>query len=342
MASSSPSVALLAGPQLLGMFFNWSLQGILTIQCYFYHLWFPRDPLWLKALVYGLLIWEWVQTGLITDVAFENFVYNYGDHAALVAFHNTWFSVTIMSAIASGVIQGYFAWRILMVGRSKLLTTGIVFMSFAQMCVGIAGGVMLKVVDPAASEASAVTPVISAWLAGAAFVDIVIAISMTILLVRAKSGIVQSDDMINRLVRLVVETGTLTAAVAIADLVCFTAFSDTLLHECPALVLPKLYTNSLMASLNNRVFMRRITDGTIAVDSFPMNGANTFTSTIDRDRFSAQLRSADRLAERSAAQIHIQEVVLTHTDEPLQDGKDSPPWGRRTSEPYSKTRVEYV
>ncbi len=79
--------------------------------------------------VYGLLIWEWVQTGLITDVAFENFVYNYGDHAALVAFHNTWFSVTIMSAIASGVIQGYFAWRILMVGRSKLLTTGIVFVS---------------------------------------------------------------------------------------------------------------------------------------------------------------------------------------------------------------------
>ena len=79
--------------------------------------------------MFGLLVWEWVQTGLITDVAFDNFVYGYGNHDSLVAFHNTWFSVTIMSAIASAVIQGYFAWRILVVGRSTLLTVAIVAVS---------------------------------------------------------------------------------------------------------------------------------------------------------------------------------------------------------------------
>ena len=79
--------------------------------------------------MFGLLVWEWVQTVLITDVAFDNFVYGYGNHDSLVAFHNTWFSVTIMSAIASAVIQGYFAWRILVVGRSTLLTVAIVAVS---------------------------------------------------------------------------------------------------------------------------------------------------------------------------------------------------------------------
>ncbi|KAI0788169.1 hypothetical protein C8Q74DRAFT_661064 [Fomes fomentarius] len=201
-------------------------------------------------------IWEWVQTGLVTDFAFDNFVYGYGQPQELVAFHNTWFSVTIMCALLSAVVQCYFAYRIWVLGKSKVLTGAIVFLSIAQMCVGVTGGALLKNFDPTAAEASLVTPVISAWLSGAAFVDIIIAVSMTILLLRAKTGIRKSDNMVNKLVTLVVETGTLTATVAIVDVICFTAYSDTLLHECPAVVLAKLYANTFVASLNNRALMK--------------------------------------------------------------------------------------
>ena len=76
--------------------------------------------------VYGILIYEWVQTGLITAVAFDNFVYGYGSLTALTAFHNSWFSVTVMSSIASSVVQCFFAWRIYIISRSKLLTGIIV------------------------------------------------------------------------------------------------------------------------------------------------------------------------------------------------------------------------
>ena len=82
-----------------------------------------------RAAVLGLLVYEWVQTGLVTDFAFDNFVYGYGDRAALTAFHNTWFSVTIMSSIASSVVQCYFAWRINVIGHSKLLTALVVTVS---------------------------------------------------------------------------------------------------------------------------------------------------------------------------------------------------------------------
>lgn len=89
----------------------------------------------------------------------------------------------------------------------------------------------LRVIDPSAAEASHVTPVISTWLATAAFVDIMIAMAMTWLvclhipilgtpvydtslqLWRAKSGIKTSDIMLNRLIRLVVETGMLTGKI---------------------------------------------------------------------------------------------------------------------------------
>ena len=77
--------------------------------------------------MYGLLIYEWVQTGLATDAAFDNFVYNYGVPGELVQFHNTWFSVTIMCAFVSFVVQTFFAWRIWILGRSKILTGIILF-----------------------------------------------------------------------------------------------------------------------------------------------------------------------------------------------------------------------
>ncbi|TFK84685.1 hypothetical protein K466DRAFT_601803 [Polyporus arcularius HHB13444] len=311
-----PSLNVLAGPQLMGFLLNWTLQGVLTIQCTFYHTWFPRDNLGLKCLVYGILIYEWVQTGLITAVAFDNFVYGYGSITALTAFHNSWFSVTVMSAIASCVVQSFFAWRIYIIGRSKLLTAVIVTISFCQMAVGVAGGVMLNVVDPSASEASAVTPVIASWLAGAAAVDVVIAVSMTILLLRAKSGLRKSNDLIDKLIRLGIETGTVTAAVAILDLIFFTVLSNTLLHECPALILPKLYSNSLLVSLNNRVFMQRNKDSnTITVDSYPMTGtqlSTLATASVDPNKSGVSLHGDAR--DRSGLQVHVHEVTLSDRD----------------------------
>lgn len=41
--------------------------------------------------VYGVLIVEWIQTGLLTTGSFEVFVYNYGNVSALVTIYNGWF-----------------------------------------------------------------------------------------------------------------------------------------------------------------------------------------------------------------------------------------------------------
>ena len=72
-----------------------------------------------------MLIYEWVQTGLITDFAFNNFVYKYGNPAVLVLFHNTWFSVSIMTAVVSCAVQCFFSWRIWILSRSKVLVGAI-------------------------------------------------------------------------------------------------------------------------------------------------------------------------------------------------------------------------
>ncbi|KAI0831845.1 hypothetical protein BC628DRAFT_558690 [Trametes gibbosa] len=261
--AQSSNVALLAGPQLIGFFFDWALQGILSMQIYIYHLLFPHDSRATKCLVYGVFVYEWVQTILVTQTAFEIDVYGFGDRSSLTTFHNTWFSVTIMCAILSAVVQGYFCRRIWLFSSSKLLSGAIMFLAFCQMCAGIAGGIMLRAFRPNAAKSSADTPVLTAWLVCAALVDVVIAACMTYFLGRAKTGLRASDALINRLVRLGIETGTITATVAIFDAIAFTAMPNTLVYECPALVLAKLYANTLVANLNNRAIMQRFGARTI-------------------------------------------------------------------------------
>ncbi|CCM05471.1 uncharacterized protein FIBRA_07692 [Fibroporia radiculosa] len=269
--ASPPSPTLLAGPELLGMFFNWGLQGVLIVQAYIYYICFPNDRTSLKLFVCGVLIYETVQTGLITADAFHNWVYGYGNIGALATFYNGWFSVPIMCGILSAGVQCFFAWRIWILARNYVLIGLIVFVAMAQMAAAIVSGVKLKLL-PSASDEGTVTPFIDTWLAGSVLADVMIAIAMTYYLVRAKSGLRQPDAMINRLIQLVIETGSLTAIVATIDLILFTVKPETFLHMCPVLMLSKLYANTLFINFNNRILIRPGANqsSTIAVPAFPL------------------------------------------------------------------------
>ncbi|KAI0742287.1 hypothetical protein C8Q80DRAFT_1272986 [Daedaleopsis nitida] len=299
MSAPAPSpvpLVLIAGPPLLGFFLAWALQGVLTLQTYLYYLHFPKDRLGLKSLVYFVLVFEWVHAGLTTQTAFEIYGSQYGSLSSLTGVHNFWFSSAIMSAIIAGVVECFYARRIWLLSRSKVLVILIVFLAFAQTVLGIAGGITLHVLNLNAS-AQAVDKILSSTGYIVATVDdIIIAIAMAYFLLRSKTGIRKSDDMLNRLARLVIETGALTSIVSLLTSVLMLHGSNTLLFECPALVLPKLYSNTLLMSLNNRAYLKAgdtVTTDTNFTPAFPtipstsvaFAGRNT-TETYDLDPIS--------------------------------------------------------
>ncbi|EIW53744.1 uncharacterized protein TRAVEDRAFT_81795, partial [Trametes versicolor FP-101664 SS1] len=246
-----------AGPQLLGQFLNWGLMGALSIQVYLYHIMFPKDQLSLRLFVYGILAFEWVQTGLITANAFQVFVYNFGDVPNLLKFHNSWFSVPIMCGVVSVAVQFFYARRIFVLSGSMVLAGVICVLALTQGSAAIASGVMVSRHTCEVNTSVELTVAEQTWLGGSALADIVIAVTMTILLLKTKTGFRRSDSLVNKLARLAIESGTITASVAIVDVVMFSALPQTLYHECPALALAKLYANMMLASLNNRAFIRQ-------------------------------------------------------------------------------------
>lgn len=81
-----------------------------------------------SATVYAVLALEWIQTILLTVDAFESFVYNYGDPAALTSTKRPgWFSLTVLCGLVSVPVQWYFSWRIYRLFKTIWLCSIICF-----------------------------------------------------------------------------------------------------------------------------------------------------------------------------------------------------------------------
>ena len=107
--------------------------------------------------MYGVLVFEWVQTGLLSSSAFQIFVYHYGDVEIVTKIYNGWFTLPIMSAMISMVVQAFFAWRIYLLSRLRVLVGGIVTVSAASCVIGcLTIGNQLSLVQGACGIASGV------------------------------------------------------------------------------------------------------------------------------------------------------------------------------------------
>ncbi|KAJ7151141.1 hypothetical protein C8R46DRAFT_1304774 [Mycena filopes] len=151
------------------------------------------------------------------------------------------------------MIQLFFCYRIWVIKASALyLSIVIAFIAVIQAIGGMGGGIKAYV---AANEVHDDIRTALMWLIGDALADLLIAGSMTFLLTQAsKSNHRQTNDLVKRIVRLIIETNTLSASVAILGLILFAGAPGTNYFVCPTMILPGIYANTLLVTFNNRAF----------------------------------------------------------------------------------------
>ncbi|TBU42777.1 hypothetical protein BD309DRAFT_922897 [Dichomitus squalens] len=95
-------------------------------------------------------------------------------------------------------------------------------------------------------------------MGGSALADILIAVSLTILLhlLKSRSGLREMDTIVKKIILLVIESGTLTTAVAVVGVVLFAVLPGTIYYEFPAVILAKLNANTMVTSLHNREVLK--------------------------------------------------------------------------------------
>ncbi|KAF8191973.1 hypothetical protein K438DRAFT_2136689 [Mycena galopus ATCC 62051] len=234
---------LRAGPRLIGLLFNWSLLGVLTTQVYIYHVNFPKDKRLLKVLVYGIYLLDWAQTCSATYDAFQWFVYGWGDVPMLYLRYTGFLNVPLLSSIIGALVQVFYGWRIWVFGQSRVLFGVICLLALLQLGGGIATAYYMFMNAVETARSSGMVRAVGVRLAGSALVDTVISTSMTYFVGYSDRHIV---------VRLTVETGTITVVMAIVDLVFYLKEHNGL-HQVSGVVLCKLYSNTLLVLFNNRL-----------------------------------------------------------------------------------------
>ncbi|KAK0241075.1 hypothetical protein EDD85DRAFT_1019950 [Armillaria nabsnona] len=258
----------LSGPEIVAGLLHWGLFGTLSVQLYLYYLAFPKDGTFTKSLVYGIYIVEFAQTMLVTHDAFAMFGYGFGDIETLTDMHFNWLTVPIMSAAAACVGQGFYAYRIFILSKSRIIPILVICVSLTSSVAAIITGVysfqagsIIKLNNRKTSVA------VGIWCGASALCDIVIAICMTYYLMRRDTGFRQTRILVTKLIRLTIETGSVTAVVALLNLILFYAFPRQTFYGTPALIMPKLYANTVYMVLNSRI---RI-----------LGGRDTYTSSTD-------------------------------------------------------------
>jgi len=103
------------------------------------------------------------------------------------------------------------------------------------------------------SKASLLDPEVTVWLACSMACDAMITIALVWLLWRRRGeGFKSVNHVIHRAIRMTIETGALTTMVTAVELALYLNSSVTSWYFMFGMLMGKLYSNSLLATLNSR------------------------------------------------------------------------------------------
>ncbi|KAG7449520.1 uncharacterized protein BT62DRAFT_917207 [Guyanagaster necrorhizus] len=258
------------GPMLIGLMFNLLLLGVIVTQVYIYLTTYQkRDKMWMKALVlvtslcrsdhnthspYGQVLFLFTanianSVFLMVDT-YIALIKHFGDVPYLA--DATWLFATdpIFTGLISATVQLFFAWRVRVLTSNWYLATLVAALAVAGAGGAVATTAKIRVI-PAFTDFQEFQSVVIIWLVASCVADITITVLLVSYLQRHKTGFQGSDELVDRIIRATVQTGLITSVIAILDLILFLVNSSGL-HLMFNFALAKLYTNTLMSSLNSR------------------------------------------------------------------------------------------
>ncbi|KIJ32227.1 hypothetical protein M422DRAFT_266039 [Sphaerobolus stellatus SS14] len=268
---STPAVPIPAlddtyGASYIGVLIATFLQGILTLQVFTYFENFPKDSWKLKLLVVFLWVVDLVHLIFITEATYRYFVSDWGNVASLGVSLWTYDAHLIPLAIATIGSQAFLIWRIHVFGRPHYLV--LVFLS--ALCLApFSINIFLSVNDLQASIIAArvsesetpqllknITPIVTSLFTLGVVSDLLIALILCYYLRRGNSDFTKTNSVISHIVRYTVTTGLSTTLFALGCLIAFLASPRSLIIVSMHFSLGRMYTNSVVATLNARHHLR--------------------------------------------------------------------------------------
>ncbi|KZP05389.1 hypothetical protein FIBSPDRAFT_967310 [Athelia psychrophila] len=242
------------------------------------------DRLWVKLFV-GMLVILDVSTSVITAAwMYRLFIKNHGDISMLAKADPLGAAVDVVIGFTQCAVQLFFAWRLHIIGttlypeltqpasaftlrdfiiaKQHWLTAFICVASFLTLVGDVGTGLASLWVDYA--HLASIAPIALTSGFASIVADVFITVAMTYHLQRAKGTFVRADRLLGRIIQLTLQNGCLTTLTAVVDVTLYLSTPEPY-FIAGTLVLPKLYVNSALSSLNARKHLRRPANATMEV-----------------------------------------------------------------------------
>lgn len=238
------------GPMLIGFTFNAILLGVMLTQAYIYFTSFKKDKIWIKLYVALLMVLDLFNTAAIAVFIYQALIVNFGNFQNLNFISPIIITEPAITGFIVSAVQGFYAWRIYVLTKSYTFPILIILNGITGLVASLVTAARLGK-DPLFSDIVKDKPSITVWLVSEVLGDILITIVLVTYLTKHRTGFKRSDMLIDKIIRITIQTGMLTATFATVDLITFLA-DPTGLHLLFNFALAKLYSNTLMSTLNSR------------------------------------------------------------------------------------------
>ncbi|KAF9038953.1 hypothetical protein BDZ89DRAFT_392024 [Hymenopellis radicata] len=293
------------GPMFIGGVLTILSFGISVTQTYIYWSTYrQRDRWFIKYFVALMFVADTVHTVGIVVYLYICLIKHFDDPVYLTTSTTAFEMEPALSGMISGMVQAFFGWRVKVLTGSWALFIVVELCSIAAFLMGIATALACHIVKFFADFQKFRTIVII-WLACATFADILITGSLVTHLRKHRTGFQHTDSHIDRIIRLTVQTGLITAIWAFADLLVY-LLDPTGMHLLLNCLLPKLYTNSLLSSLNSRGGWK-FNDS----DSLSTSGKRSNANDIHLRRFGGASEVVNLSQSRPEVFVHVESQEIS-------------------------------
>ncbi|KAJ6463467.1 hypothetical protein C8R45DRAFT_1220289 [Mycena sanguinolenta] len=247
------------GALQIGVLLSYILFGVTTTQCYIYYGNFPEDSYKLKALPAFVWACELVNTICLGNLMYTFTVSDFVHPERLIEspVPKSLSVATLFSGLIAASVHGFFAFRIYAFNKQIIIPSLIWFIALLLLL----GRVTVFVTSVHAASLTAYLAkyqwlLLTNWSVSVAS-DFILAATLVVALLAQRSRAHSTTAaLMDKLVEWTIETGLLTSISSIAMLVCFATMKKNFIWIAVYAVNTRLFSNSLMASLNSRATLR--------------------------------------------------------------------------------------
>jgi len=257
------------------------------------------DSVYLKVFISAVWFFDFIQLFFQGHVVYSGLITHYGDNAWFSDADCQWsLAVSIaFNAVIAAAVQFFYARRLLLLSEGiRVLPIAIALLAFVGLAFGLVTvAFTFKIV--VFEQFGDLIWVVDAWLGLLIAADVAIVSAMCWYLGHKRTGFNHTDVLIDRLLFLTVNTGLLPTVMEVAHVISFTVARDNFAHMTFNFVAPKLYANSLLATLNARDSLsskqKGHMNGTVSVVASPQLGTFARGGPTDRYELRSFVQDAD-------------------------------------------------